>query len=774
MQLRGGGINKASTDLVSEEQNNLDKKIIVIKNVIDEIKTEKPVPDYQMEQKKIERIEQYKKAISLPYFGRIDIHEKGLAEILYIGEVGIAKSNMEIVVVDWRADISKVFYSFNGGSGNVDYVANSQNRTVNVRRKRQIQIKNSKVLNVVEVSSGEKSSTPPKNNIMKKLVDKKNPLTTFTMSEDDYSDPLSGILSGKSETHDFKDIIATIQSEQDEIIRLPLDKSIIVQGVAGSGKSSIALHRISYLLYKHREWLRPDQILVLGPNKMFLSYIQSVIPKLDINGVRQNTFMSWALEHLKDLRLRINDPSEKLSKILDGEVPLDETKLISQFKGSMKIKEAIDKLLANFENNVAPKGNFYINKDYFLEQQYIDSYLEGKKHLPINKRLQMLKDHLKEWAREGELKQIEAVRKQFDSIHDNWIALLPTGSKERKDTYQTFEQLKEQKVNKIKTEYKFALDQYVKKIKLLEPLKIYEQLFVKEVLLSMNIGLDEEFVNALIENVTPENEYEDLGALLYIKSKINGWDEKLEYIVVDEAQDHSPLELWLLKSLCKSVLFLGDVTQNIYFYRGINDWSVLFPNVFQYNTTQVINLEKSYRSTYQIMSVANDIITNSKLDLPMIDPLLREGELPKIEKVLHGKDLFENIRNSITIFNNRGYKIISIICKDLTQSKNLFEYLNKSGVESVQLIDDPNKELKEKIIVIPSYLSKGLEFDAVIIPNASKDRYDPNNIIDLKLLFVSVTRAHHELHVYYHGELTPLLSNNNYFGKDNDTLSDIL
>ncbi|WP_426449644.1 HelD family protein [Paenibacillus sp. S-38] len=771
MQLRGEDEIKSSVDLVSEEQNNLEKNITVIKNVIEEILVDRPVPDYQMEQKKVKKIEQYRKAISIPYFGRIDIDEEGITETLYIGEVGIAKSNMEIVVVDWRSDISKVFYSFNGGSSTVDYLANSQKRTVNVQRKRHIQISDKRVINVTEVKAGgKKSSDSSKNNIHKV---KKNNIITIIDSIDDSDITLSGILSGKSDSHHFKDIIATIQMEQDEIIRLSMDKSILVQGVAGSGKSSIALHRISYLLYQYRDWLRPDQILVLGPNKMFLSYIQSVIPKLDISGVRQNTFMSWATEQLKDLNLKINDPTEKLSQIIDGQMSLNEIDLISKFKGSMKLKEAIDKLLQTFEINIGPKGKFFINNEYFLEQSYIDSFLAGKKYLPINRRFQMLKEHLKEWAREGELKQIESIRKQFDSIHDNWIALLPAGSAERKDAYKTFEKLKEQKVNKIKTEYKFAVDQYVKKIKPLDPLQIYKQLYEKELLLSMNIGLSDEFLDSLKNNFTTNIEYEDLGALLYIKSKINGWDEKLEYIVVDEAQDHSPLELWLLKSLCKSVMFLGDVTQNIYSYRGINDWKVLFPEVLQYNNTYVMDLKTSYRSTYQIMSIANDIISNSALDLPKIDPILRNGEGPKVERILHGKELFENIRSSIAVFNNRGYKIISIICKDLTQSKKLFEYLHRSGVESIQLIDDPDEELKEKIVVIPSYLSKGLEFDAVIIPNASKDRYDPQNITDVKLLFVSVTRAHHELHIYYHGELTPLLSNN-YTGKEEDSLSDIL
>jgi DNA helicase-2/ATP-dependent DNA helicase PcrA len=761
----------ASSEPIFEEQSYLNKTIVIIENIINEVSLEKPVADFQMEQKRMEKIDKYNKATKQPYFGRIDIVEKQTLETLYIGEVGIVKSNMDIVVVDWRADIAKVFYSFNGGNAKVDYMSNNEKHIVNIKRKRQIQIKDKKVVNVIETKTGE-------NKISESLIKGDSKVNTNANKPQSIvhkqNDPLSGILSGKSENHKFKDIIATIQMEQDEIIRLPMDKTIIVQGVAGSGKSSIALHRISYLLYQYRDRLRPDQILILGPNMMFLSYIQSVIPKLDLNGVRQSTFMSWGLEQLVDYKLMVKDPIEKFSKVLEKELSLVEVQDISQFKGSMKFKEVIDKLLDTFEDNVSPRGNFYVNKDYFLDQKTIEAFFIGKKHLPINKRLQELKEYLKGWSRERELKGIEIVRAEFDLIHDKWIEMLPQGSEDRKDVYLTFEKLKEQKVSKIKTEFKFSLDQYLKKIEALNPLQLYTQLFQKEVLLSMDIGLEEDFVEKFSQSYTKEIEYDDLGALIYINSRLNGWKEKLEYIVVDEAQDHSPLELWIINSICKSALILGDVTQNIYAYRGINDWQALFPSVFQKKDIYTMNMETSYRSTYEIMTLANQIISNSKLDLPKINPIMRYGDVPKIEKILHGKDLSENIRQSITMFRQKGYKIVSIVCKDLQQSRNLYDYLQKSGVESIQLIDNPNEELKEQIIVIPSYLSKGLEFDAVIIPNASRERYGSENIIDMKLLYVSVTRAHHELHIFYHGELTPLLGNENYNENNEDTLSNIL
>lgn len=780
MRQSGSGsikIERNTSDPIVEEQVILDKKLIAIDNIVEEVRSEKPVADYQMEQKKIDKINQYNEAKTNPYFGRLDILEDKITDTIYIGQKGIAKSNAEIVVVDWRADIAKVFYSYNGGNPIIEYSSmdGRETRIVTVNKKRQIQIKNRKVHNVIEVRNNEKNIAQPKvSDGLKFSAARKSEEANGQSATSIQNESLANILSGKSENHEFKDIIATIQVEQDEIIRLPLDKSIIVQGVAGSGKSSVALHRISYLLYHYRDRLRPDQILIMGPNTMFLSYIQSVIPTLEIHDVHQSTFLNWALEQMKDMKLQAADPTEKLSRILDKKLIYGDILDISQFKGSIKLKQVVDKLLDSIDVTFGPRGNLYVNADFYIEEKTIDNFYKGKKNLPINKRVHSLHEYLRSSVREGELKFIEKVRSEFDLIHDKWITLLTEGSEERRKIFLTFESIKEQRISKIKSEFKFALDQYIKRLELINPLDIYKQLFIKEILLSMEMGLEEEFLDRWTNSSTGEIEYEDLGILLYIHGRLNGWNEKFEYIVVDEAQDHSPLELCILSSLSNSVMILGDITQNIYDYRGINDWKSLFPGVFREDKTYSMNMDTSYRSTYEIMALANTIIANSKLDLPRIRPVMRRGEVPKIKKVLHGKDLSKNILESIDVFKKKGYKTISIICKDVQQSKNVYEYLLSSGLESIQMIDTSNEELKEQIIVIPSFLSKGLEFDAVIIPNASIERFDPKNVIDIKLLFVSVTRAHHELHIFYHGEVSPLLPQEIVKEQEKDALNNIL
>lgn len=167
-------------------------------------------------------------------------------------------------------------------------------------------------------------------------------------------------------------------------------------------------------------------------------------------------------------------------------------------------------------------------------------------------------------------------------------------------------------------------------------------------------------------------------------------------------------------------------------------------------------IQTSYRSTAQIMNLANLVIRNSLIDLPEIVPINRQGEVPIIEKVQSSQELFIKIKQSIQAFKDKGYSKIAIIPKDIRQAQKLYDFLSEEGIENLQLIIDSQQELSETIVVIPSYLVKGLEFDAVILPNANSNRFT-NNSLDTRLLFVCITRANHELRIFYHKEISPLL-----------------
>ncbi|MFG1735353.1 UvrD-helicase domain-containing protein [Paenibacillus sp. 843] len=747
---------------VQEEQIVLNDKVVAIEGVLNDLRSKKTPSDFQLAEKHREKIKWTEGALFSPYFGRIDIIEDGIPDTLYIGEVGIANDNNELIVVNWQADIAKVFYSYNGGNPKVEYIANDEKRTVDVQRKRQIHIEDRKVLNVIENESGK---------IAKKTIARKSPQGEETTTSGTIDDFLSYILSGKSDTHKFKDIIASIQSEQDEIIRLGLDKPIVVQGAAGSGKSSIALHRMSYLMYKYREQWLPEDIMIIAPNKMFISYMESVLPKLKISGARQSTFYEWATEGLKGLKLEFKEPYDTIQTYMDDKSGRNE--FLLKFKGSLKIKEAIDKLLDLLESSPLPQGDLDIGITKYKHSDIV-KYYEGKRYLPVNKRITELINHLKDWTIEQQYNAVDEIKNKANDIQENWIGMLPEGSEGRKVLFEQIDKIKELKITKIKSNSKMLLDRYLKRLTRIDPVTVYSQLFEPEILKSMNLGLSDKEVELLCSDMRFEGEkpfsYEDLAPLSYINSRVNGWAKKYEYVVIDEAQDQSPFEICLLHNTAKSVCILGDMAQSIYSFRSISGWDQVIKEVFQQSAV-FLKLQLSYRSTFEIMNLANGIIEKSNLSLPKIVPINRHGEKPTIQRILNGKDLIDNIRNSIGIFEDKGYKTIAIICKDLKQAKNLFENVNEP---SIQLVSDPHQKLEKKIVVIPGYLAKGLEFDAVILANASKERFDPSDPIDAKMLFVSATRAHHDLHIFYHEELTPLLNNGKVDLSGHDLLEDIL
>lgn len=735
-----------------EEQKVLNEKLNKIEESIELLKTRQTY-SYETATKKQEKISKYAKAKDKPYFGRVDIQEHGQTDILYIGENGIEYDDSEIIVVDWRADISQLYYSFHGGRNKLSYDSNGQFFDVIIQRKRQIMIENQKVQNVVETLGA--GSKPVKSTADQSQEQENKELSLLYPDEF-----INQILSQTNETHSLRNIIASIQIEQDEIIRQGMDKHIIVQGASGSGKSSIALHRISYLLYKYKDKLRPNNILILAPNKMFISFIQESLPHLDIKSIRQSTFIEWAKGQLKDTKAKIQEPYESLLTYINQQFQgIEEFQKVSSFKGSISMKKIINRYLQEIEFQLLPKEKkITINSDDFLDTQKIYSAYKMKSHLPLNQRISDVRKLIEAELSDSERKSRDKITSEFDLIYEKWISELPEGSPERKVFFDQVDQLKAKKLKRTSSQHLAVKQRLFQTLKPFTTLGIYKNLFNKDLLQALEPDLEAEFIYEFVKSSLNEKYIpaEDLAPILYIETKINGVKDKFDYLIVDEAQDLSPLEVEILKTYCNSMTLLGDITQSIYSYKSIINWEELFPSVFTGEEVKRMNLEVSYRSTYEIMNIANTIIENSSLRLPTVTPVKRNGDQPVFTQVENGKELFENIRESISLFREKGYHNIGIIGKDLEQTKLFYEYLVKFGEQSVQLVIDSNQTLTAEVIVIPSYLVKGLEFDAVIIPNAGKDRFQ-DNPIDTKLLYVCVTRAHHDLHIFYHGELSPLL-----------------
>lgn len=568
-----------------------------------------------------------------PYFARIDFQGNN-KEIYYIGKYGVSDYDNNIITIDWRAPISTLYYDSN--IGKCEYDSPSGKIKGELLLKRQYQIEKQKLISFQDVD---------------------------TVSNDEILKPY---LSVSADTR-LKNIVSTIQSEQNKIIRYPL-KNIIIQGVAGSGKTTVALHRIAYLVYNNKEIIKSKDYMVIGPNKFFVQYISKILPDLDVNGVSEYT--------LEEILEKYTKEKYKINNHLDKIVEYDN---ISELKTSMKMKNIID--------NYMEKITIYPEK-ILIENIEIISSNELKKIIEeINKKT---------------YKTIKQKQERIQILLDKYI----TENKQRI-------------INKL-------IDENINN-KILQDFKKNHNKFIK-----MNIPkiktVKEYYKIILAENKIEQKEYEieDIPSLLYIKYNL-GTDifDNYKHIVIDEAQDYGEFLFYVIKKIFKNATFgiFGDLAQSLYSYRSIKNWDTV-KTIFDSN---IEYLNKSYRTTIEIMNEAN--IINKKLNLNLATPVIRHGE--KVEYTKSSiKELIENLKQK--------YNTIAIITKTLKEAQELHKQYKE-----YELITPTDISYESKITILPSYLSKGLEFDAVLI----LDTFNKENNLDLRLLYVSMTRALHKLYI---------------------------
>lgn len=645
-----------------------------------------------------------KKYINSPYFGRIDFQENGQdnKEICYIGKVGVFDKSGKIITVDWRAPISSLFYDSNIGP--TEYLSPLGVIKGNLDLKRQFDIKNGELINFQDVN---------------------------TVSDDELLKPY---LSANADNR-LKNIVATIQKEQNQIIRKYLNENLIVQGTAGSGKTTVALHRIAYLVYNEQKNYQENQFIVIGPNAYFMDYISSVLPDLDVNAVTQYTFLDVVNNFLNE-KIKINEQNSRLEDILKGRKLSKNIK----YKTSLKYKDAILKFVQNIESSILHGPIVYKGIELASEKE-ISNFLI-KKNLGISERIKEFNKYFK-----------NKIKENADEIkHQYWLKLrdefleLPKDNPRRQEILEDSENFNKEvsKLDKVAIEYfkDFSL----------KPLSLYK-LFINNAHKYIdendcNIDLLKEETMAGINKKTLS--YEDLPAVIYLNLLFNGYQnyDKYIHVVIDEAQDFGLFHFFVLKSLFKNSTFsiFGDLAQSIYSYQSISNWNEVINDVFQ-NDCDLLELEKSYRTTYEIMESANLIskyfgFGNSKA-------VLRHGD--EVETFqMTPKDIKEYIINILATLKEKGFESIAIICKDEEETLFLAKILNKLNI-NINCITNKNVKYNGGICLVPSYLAKGLEFDAVIIYNV--DSYDINNELDMKLLYVAMTRALHKLEITYNDHL---------------------
>ncbi len=677
-----------------------------------------------------------------PYFARIDFAENGkdAAEKLYIGKMSlIREEDQKLIIVDWRAPVANLYYE--GRLGDASFDCPDGRIEGSLQLKRQFSIEKGELKEIFDID--------------------------ITTNDEFLQNSL-----GANADNRLKDIVTTIQAEQNAVIRADMWRPLIVQGAAGSGKTTIALHRIAYLIYNHEKSFTPENFMIIAPNKLFLNYISDVLPELGVEKVRQTTFEEFA-QDLVGKRFKLRDANEKLQAFVDytkGPEEKEHLSLVrrtSEFKASMHFKKALDIYLREIEENFIPKEDFKIGSTliYSYKELY-DLFVSQYKMWPIARRVNEIKKNLKTRIK---AKKQTIINQLYENC-DKRVAFIKFTVHSEEDLRSQITQVindRDRDIANVEKESNSAVSDYIKKISRLSPFEYYKSLVNDETIFGKSVcqWLDSKmcsFVRSYTADMLKSGwlEIEDLAPIIYLKYCIYGMDEKIpvRHVVIDEAQDFSAFQIYVLKKIIKDSSFtiLGDLNQGIHSYRGIQDWSEITNNVFDDRKNDFLTLEQSYRTTVEIMDAANIVISKIKSrKLSKGRPVIRHGEAVRITPMAGKKEIINEIKKNIDEFKGLSYKSIAIICKTLKECKEVHSILKKH-VDEVMLITGKEDEYKTGIVVLPSCLAKGLEFDAVVIFNADITGYTEDEL-DIKLLYVAMTRPLHRLCIYHTGELTPLL-----------------
>ena len=638
-----------------------------------------------------------------PYFARIDFKDdkKQNKEKIYIGKIGVLDLDGNIVITDWRAPISTLYYDSN--LGRVEYIAPEGIVKGDMSLKRQIIISNNKVTDIFDVDS---------------------------VSDDELLKPYLGANADNR----LKNIVASIQGEQNYIIRKGIEKNIVVQGVAGSGKTTVALHRIAYLMYNNSDKYKADQFMVIGPNKFFINYISNVLPDLDAGNAVQLTIEELAKKFI-DEDILFEDVTKNLSDIIDDGIEKEYLK----FKNSMEYYRLLDNYLNNIEDGFIWAKGLVINNIQILSKEDIENVYKTVNGSCVSQKLEMTSKVIANRLKNNN-DVYEYIKNSMDTLCQNEKDV----DKKRNLIKKEFDMLKDLTSTGFEKQLKKLLN--IDKVKVL---KIYSD-FIE----SLN-NMDElkKDTLQLLKKKICQNE--DIAALLYIKYYLFGNEKFKKYrqVVVDEAQDFGKFTFYMLKLLISNATFsvFGDVAQGIYSYKSIDDFNEILEDVFK--EAEYIKLKKSYRTSIEIMNEANKISKEIGLDEAL--PVIRSAG-PVIKSKVNKLDKENYIVNQVKKYKEAGFKSIAIIYKNQKELVNMNKKLKENSIESEIIYKDQEK-YDGGICLLTSYLSKGLEFDVVIIADAQDEIYKYDNRLDMKLLYVSMTRALHKLELVYENNICRFL-----------------
>lgn len=619
------------------------------------------------------RLKEFTILLASPYFGRVDFNEEEYGEDrIYIGRFGVTvEGSFAPLVVDWRAPVASLFYT--ASLGEAKYTSPEGNTDVDILKKRQYVIK-----------KGE----------LKGLFD----------SEVDVKDDILQMVLSENSGSKLRDIVMTIQAEQDNIIRQPRNKIVVVNGTAGSGKTTIALHRVAYLLYNYRKILQ-DKVLILGPNQIFMEYIKDVLPTLGEEGINQETFVDFALNMLELDTGDIMSTKNYMEHVLSNDKEfIEETKHKMSDGYINELNKIIEDLNLKYEAGM--NSVKYYDKVVMPEDEVKELFNKYYKDMPLYRRNKKIKRIIFGKLKDARDERVRVIEREYKKLIESCTP-------------------DEIKLNGNQMAYK-------RKLKIREAVEMVMK--AKRELQFLN----EADLLEIYKTINGEKMYtiDDLAPLLYLRIKLEGinMEREIKHVVIDEAQDYSKLQFMVIKEItkCLGMTIVGDSNQRIIPLVSEKVPMEEIIEVFDEMDGELFKLNKSYRSTAEIMKYANKFLNDDT-----IVPLVRKGE--EVEEITaQSDDKFTSIVDKqILNMKNSGIETIGIICRNMDETKYFGSLLKNN--QYIKVIDKENLIYSGGEVVIPSYLAKGLEFDGVIMINTEKFNEED------KISYVMATRALHKL-----------------------------
>ncbi|MBE5802081.1 MAG: hypothetical protein E7319_07310 [Clostridiales bacterium] len=716
-------------DVVASEKQKLEDRLGIVDgndrfiNVLDDSSSDAVVQQFLI-RSQLRQLHQLRLSQRQPYFARLDFTPDqdapkvdwlppGKCSQVYVGRWGVIQTpEYRVCVADWRSPVANLYYS--GQIGRVSYDAPDGSVQGELSLKRMLTVEEGRLTDMQD--------------------------TGLAGQEKYLTDALSQLTSSR-----LKEVVTTIQAEQNAVIRHDPMLPLCVQGVAGSGKTTIALHRIAWILYRLQKTLSPQQLLILAPNPLFLSYISRVLPDLGVDEVRQTTF-----EGLCGLLLGKHmpkmDQSPQLRQRLNMTKPQrDELDHVLHRKGALSLSGDLQAFLQYWEEACLPKEDILLGSTVLMTRDEIRRYcLTDFRHFPLAVRVQELLKVVKRRLKTVTEKAHDAILSAAEKRIEQLLHAMPD-SPERRQKARVLLDSRDQRLKELSELGKTFPKQVEKRFGSMKLLEVY-QLFWKRM-----AEADEacQPVYETVQRLSTKGRAarEDLPALLALAKGLYGLNTPdVRHVIIDEAQDVPPMLVKILRDIFGHDAFtlVGDLCQGICGDGGIRQWSDLSEGIFR-KPVNVVALSTAYRSTAEITEAALSVIARHPVvGVGHTQPVLRHGDKPVLMQCQNQTQQVSAVLAAIRGWQSEGFRGIGVVAKDPKSAKKLHKALADAGLSEARLVSEGDESFESGVQVMDAGVVKGLEFDCTLIADADAETY-PDQRFYAKLFYVLCTRPLHRL-----------------------------